>query len=85
MGLSPINLKFINHVSKKANGKTRVAVGFGISNPDQVKAVLRTGVDGVIVGSAFVNIVAKNLENVARAESQLSRLVRSLRNATQIA
>jgi tryptophan synthase alpha chain len=36
-----------------------VAVGFGISNPDQVKSVVRFA-DGVIVGSAIVKIIQQN-------------------------
>ena len=80
--MSPVNLNFIEHVSKVANRKTRVAVGFGISKPDQVRTVLRTGVDGVIVGSAFVNIVANNLSDVTSASSELTRFTRRLREAT---
>ncbi len=80
--MSPVNLNFIEHVSKVANGKTRVAVGFGISKPDQVRTVLRTGVDGVIVGSALVDIVAKNLGNIDSAAPALTRFAKSLRVAT---
>lgn len=42
-----------------------VVVGFGISTPDQVRAVGRAA-DGVVVGSALVNVVKSNLD--ARAE-----------------
>lgn len=34
-----------------------IAVGFGISGPDQVRALTAAGADGVIVGSAIVAIV----------------------------
>jgi tryptophan synthase alpha chain len=37
-----------------------VAVGFGISTPEQVKNVAQVA-DGVVVGSALVNTVAKNV------------------------
>jgi tryptophan synthase alpha chain len=39
-----------------------VAVGFGISTPDQVKEVSRLA-DGVIVGSAIVKIIEENRED----------------------
>lgn len=80
--VSPVNLSFIEHVSKVANRKARVAVGFGISTPDKVRKILRTGVDGVIVGSALVNIVAKNLGNIGSASSELTRFTKRLRVAT---
>ncbi|MEW6376382.1 MAG: tryptophan synthase subunit alpha [Thermodesulfobacteriota bacterium] len=46
----------------KEQSKKPVAVGFGISNPEQAKAVSRFA-DGVIVGSAIVKTIEKNLDN----------------------
>lgn len=37
-----------------------VAVGFGISTPDQAAEVALTGADGVIVGSAIVKVIEQN-------------------------
>jgi tryptophan synthase alpha chain len=34
-----------------------IAVGFGISTPDQAANVARAGADGVIVGSALVKVI----------------------------
>lgn len=42
-----------------------LAVGFGISKKEHVRAVLDAGASGVVVGSAFVNIVAENVEACA--------------------
>ena len=39
-----------------------VCVGFGISQPEQVKAVLQSA-DGVIVGSAIIKIIEQNKKN----------------------
>ena len=39
------------------------AVGFGISSGEQAEAVVAAGADGVIVGSALVDIVAEGHEN----------------------
>lgn len=82
--VSPVNLKFIEHVSTRAKGLANVAVGFGISGPGQVRTMLRTGADGVIVGSAFVNIVAESQNDIVSAESRLRRFTKELSNATRM-
>jgi len=46
---------------KKMGGK-QVFAGFGVSKPEQAKEVLKYS-DGVIVGSAFVNIINENSGN----------------------
>ena len=40
-----------------------VAVGFGISTPDQAAQVALWGADGVIVGSALVKVIEENIGN----------------------
>ena len=62
--------------------KLPLAVGFGISTPDQVEAVGKVA-DGVVVGSALVRIVEEHggepdlVEAVERAASRLSAPLRS--------
>jgi tryptophan synthase alpha chain len=46
-----------------------VAVGFGISTPDQAAHVAATGADGVIVGSALVKIIEEQAGNPELATS----------------
>jgi tryptophan synthase alpha chain len=59
-----------------------VAVGFGIRTPEQAAAVARIA-DGVVVGSALVDEVAKALqENRPAAEAVLHR-VRALAQAVR--
>lgn len=47
-----------------------VAVGFGLSTPEQVKQVARVA-DGVVVGSALVNVIKDNLDNRAGLPARL--------------
>ena len=57
-------------------------LGFGISNPAQVKAAIDAGADGVISGSAVVNRVAANLDNVPQMMRELDSFVREMKAAT---
>ena len=45
----------------KATTDKPVAVGFGISTPDQAAQVALSGADGVIVGSALVKVIEENI------------------------
>jgi tryptophan synthase alpha chain len=62
----------------KAVSPVPVAVGFGVSKPSHVRALVRAGADGVIVASALVDALGRDGRDVAA----LGRLVASLRDAT---
>ena len=65
-------MKLIRFVKK--NSSLPVAVGFGISNPSQIKELKKAGADGVIVGSALVRELNKS-------ESACLKLAKELKNA----
>lgn len=48
---------------------TPKAVGFGISNGKQAAEIIRSGADGVIVGSAFVDIISSGKDVPERLEA----------------
>lgn len=81
--LSPQALNAIRRVQSLAKGKLPVSVGFGISKPEHVSAIIRSGADGAIVGSALVRIVGAHLDDPGEAVNQLSDLVRALKTATR--
>lgn len=54
-----------------------VCVGFGISTPDQVRAVAAVA-DGVVVGSALVNVVAAHQKRPTDAPGAIASKVREL-------
>ena len=59
-----------------------VAVGFGVSNPDQAREVASMA-DGVIVGSAIVNIIEANAENTNKLLSSVAEFALSLAEAVK--
>ncbi|MDI6888675.1 MAG: tryptophan synthase subunit alpha [Methanocellales archaeon] len=65
---------------KRTKAPIPKAVGFGISKPGHVKKILEAGADGVIVGSAFVNIIAKNEPKMLE---DLAGLAATLKSATK--
>jgi tryptophan synthase alpha chain len=58
-----------------------LALGFGISTPDQAKTCAEAGADGVIVGSAIVDIVGKNQANPDIMERDLKTYVILMKKA----
>jgi tryptophan synthase alpha chain len=50
------------------------AVGFGIKTGDHAERIVRAGADGIIVGSALVDIVAEGHENDDPTEEVAARL-----------
>jgi tryptophan synthase alpha chain len=59
-----------------------VAVGFGISNAQQVRQVVNWGADGVIVGSAIVNLIEQNLGKKDLV-SKVAKFVKQLANGVK--
>ncbi len=57
------------------------AVGFGISNGKQAAEIIRAGADGVIVGSAFVDIIASGKDTEQRLEALAGDLKEGIRSS----
>lgn len=64
--------------------RVSIVVGFGISKPEHVAEVIRCGADGAIVGSAFVDLIAKYRENERRMLKELDAFGKSLKAATRL-
>ena len=67
---------------KQVTGKP-ICVGFGISKPDHVRSVIKAGADGAIVGSAIVDVIARNLQNKDKMLQEITDYVTELKAATK--
>ena len=74
-------LKLLKRIRPKT--KLPLCVGFGISKPEHVKAVCKAGADGVIVGSAIIRIIEKNLNNKKRILYKIKAYVKEMKEATK--
>ncbi len=57
-------------------------LGFGISEPSQVKQALESGAAGAISGSAVVKIIEANVEKPDEMLSKLAKFVSDMKAAT---
>jgi len=63
--------------------KKPLCVGFGISKPEHVKAVIKAGADGAIVGSAIVDLIEKNADNKNKIIHEVAGYVKYMKGATR--
>jgi tryptophan synthase alpha chain len=70
----------------KRHTKLPVCVGFGVRTPEQARAIAQ-GADGVVVGSALVDVVRKSLDADGKATAatvtSVADLVRALANGVR--
>lgn len=81
--LSQTVKEVINRARKVAKREVPLAVGFGISSPKHVREVIASGASGAIVGSAIVNIIAKNIEDKGKMLREICDFVTQLKQATR--
>jgi tryptophan synthase alpha chain len=67
-------IQLIKQVLPFTKGRVPLAVGFGVSKPEHARRIIKAGADGVIVGSAFVNVVQKNAGNIKTVVNESSKL-----------
>jgi len=70
--------------AKRYSNGVPIGVGFGISTPEHVRAILAEGADAVVVGSAIVDRVAGYRDDgPTRMLANVQSYVRSLKDATR--
>jgi len=83
-GSRGLDLDEVSRVVAPLRSRSRgipICVGFGISNPEQVRAIGALA-DGVVVGSAFERLIEEHLDDPALSD-RMSEAVALLKAATR--
>ncbi len=81
--LEDSTVQLIQRILPYTSGRIPLAVGFGVSKPEHARSIIEAGADGVIVGSAFVNIIHKHQDDVEKILEELEALACKLKEATK--
>lgn len=76
-------IDLVKRVISYTSGRIPLAVGFGISKPQHVSRIIAAGAEGVIVGSAFINLIQKGKDDVSAMLKDLESTARDLKKATE--
>lgn len=79
--LDPITIEALERIRRRTRDRPAVAVGFGISKPEHVRAVIDAGADAAIVGSAIIKLVEKDLGSPDGIAETIKEYVRELKRA----
>jgi tryptophan synthase alpha chain len=80
--INQLTLNTLNRIIPQIGGRIPLAVGFGISEPEHVRTIIKNGADGAIVGSAIVKIVEKHRDNLQEITESLEQYIRKLKAET---
>lgn len=79
--VSQITKDTIKRIKRKTEKVLPVFVGFGISKPEHASTIIDAGADGVIIGSAIVNIIKRNLSDFKKLETEMVEFISSIKNS----
>jgi tryptophan synthase alpha chain len=71
----------IKKTKKIVNKKKPLGIGFGINTPKEAKKFVSLGIDGIIVGSAFLRLIEDT--PLLKIESKITNFTRSLKKTTR--
>jgi tryptophan synthase alpha chain len=81
--LEDSTVQLIKRVLPYTAGRVPLAVGFGVSKPEHARCIIQSGADGVIVGSAFVNIIHKHQSDAGGMLEEIEKAALRLKEATK--
>ena len=77
-----LTLQTLKRLLPHIRGRVPLAVGFGISELGHVRTIIRSGANGAIVGSAFVEIVEKYQGNLVEMVREVKEKASQLKAGT---
>jgi len=57
---------------------TPIAVGFGVSKPEQIKSLAKLNIDGAIIGSAIIRLIKQYRDDRAMLSEKLTEYIKEL-------
>ncbi|HMX61892.1 MAG TPA: tryptophan synthase subunit alpha [Candidatus Sumerlaeota bacterium] len=82
--LSGVTQSAQEYVAKvRAETKLPLALGFGISRPEHVRAAVQAGADAVVVGSSLITRIEEAVEKGKDLRTDIGAYIRGLADATQ--
>ncbi len=79
--IKPETIKYLKNL--KATVNLPIIVGFGINKPEQIEMLKKCKVDGVVICSAIINLINKNLSDKPKMLKELKNYIRQLKKATK--
>ena len=73
----------IKRMKEKTEKLLPIFVGFGISKPEHASDIIEAGADGVIIGSAIINLIKANLNDYPKMESDIVNFASSIKEAIE--
>lgn len=81
---SELEFSTVDLIKRVKNHSTLpICVGFGISKPEHVREIIRTGADGAIVASAILDMITQNLQDKEIMKKKIGKYCRKMKEATK--
>jgi tryptophan synthase alpha chain len=77
--VSPEVLNLVRRITPQSN--IPIAVGFGISRPGHVAPLFGAGARAIIVGSAIVDIIGRDIKGQGKTRQELAGFLKAMRSA----
>ncbi|MGV9174028.1 MAG: tryptophan synthase subunit alpha [Promethearchaeia archaeon] len=81
--VAKITTQTIQQIKNAMHKELPIVVGFGISKPSHVTTLIEAGADGVIIGSAIINLIEKNLSNHGMMEQKLVEFASAIKESLE--